>query len=536
MEQKNEVKQMRAADDKIAAAMDRIVQETIGDIPVSEQIDRKKQKFLDSFGGQQEEPAEKKKNWKKRLFLTLLLLVILGAAGVYGYYSYYFSDKFFPGTTINNIPCAELTAGEAESLIKAEVEDYRIDLTFRGDVTNTLEGSSMDYAYVSDGHVAEILKSQNPLLWITGYFENFEYEVAENISFDEEMLKSELMALDVMKSENMEAPADAYMTFQNGHFEIIPEVEGTTIDTDKMLDMVKQAVSESSAEFSAEESGVYVEPAVRSDNEALNADAESLNGVMTASIIYQLPAGEEVLNGNNLREWLTKDENGNYVKDEAMIRQKATDYVNDLADRIDTVGKEHPFTTTSGKEITVSGGSYGWKINRTQEVAQLVSEIMNNAQLAREPIYSSREVTTENNGFGDTYVEIDMTDQKVYYYEAGKIVVETDCVTGKMTRSRYTPEGIFTLTFKQKNRTLRGRALGDGTYEYESFVNFWMPFNGNIGLHDAPWRGSFGGDIYTYSGSHGCVNLPYKKAKEIYERITKEVPIICFYSEDYTVR
>ena len=56
-----------------------------------------------------------------------------------------------------------------------------------------------------------------------------------------------------------------------------------------------------------------------------------------------------------------------------------------------------------------------------------------------------------------------------------------------------------------------------------------MPFNGNIGLHDAIWRDSFGSDIYKKSGSHGCINMPYLKAKELYGEIAKGTPVICYY-------
>ena len=45
-----------------------------------------------------------------------------------------------------------------------------------------------------------------------------------------------------------------------------------------------------------------------------------------------------------------------------------------------------------------------------------------------------------------------------------------------------------------------------------------MPFNGGIGFHDASWRSKFGGTIYQYSGSHGCINLPVDKAKLLYEK------------------
>lgn len=56
-----------------------------------------------------------------------------------------------------------------------------------------------------------------------------------------------------------------------------------------------------------------------------------------------------------------------------------------------------------------------------------------------------------------------------------------------------------------------------------------MPFNGNIGLHDATWRSTFGGTIYKTSGSHGCVNLPPAVAKTIFENIAAGVPVLCYH-------
>ena len=58
-----------------------------------------------------------------------------------------------------------------------------------------------------------------------------------------------------------------------------------------------------------------------------------------------------------------------------------------------------------------------------------------------------------------------------------------------------------------------------------------MPFNCNIGIHDASWRGSFGGSIYKTDGSHGCVNAPEYLAKKIYENIEPGTPIICYKEE-----
>ena len=52
-----------------------------------------------------------------------------------------------------------------------------------------------------------------------------------------------------------------------------------------------------------------------------------------------------------------------------------------------------------------------------------------------------------------------------------------------------------------------------------SIVAYWMSFDGNNGFHDATGRSAFGGEIYKENGSHGCVNLPLEKAKEVYENV-----------------
>lgn len=103
-------------------------------------------------------------------------------------------------------------------------------------------------------------------------------------------------------------------------------------------------------------------------------------------------------------------------------------------------------------------------------------------------------------------------------------MVETDFVSGTMvsTYDCVTPEGIFGLAYKTKNAVLKGAT-------YRTPVSYWMPFYGNYGMHDANWRGSFGGQIFITNGSHGCINLPPDKAKEIYEYVSEGFPVVCYY-------
>ena len=55
--------------------------------------------------------------------------------------------------------------------------------------------------------------------------------------------------------------------------------------------------------------------------------------------------------------------------------------------------------------------------------------------------------------------------------------------------------------------------------EWDTKCNFWNNVSlCGIGLHDSTWRGGyFGGEIYKYNGSHGCINMSYDDAKYVYD-------------------
>ena len=49
-----------------------------------------------------------------------------------------------------------------------------------------------------------------------------------------------------------------------------------------------------------------------------------------------------------------------------------------------------------------------------------------------------------------------------------------------------------------------------------------------MGFHDATWRGKFGGSCYKRNGSHGCVNLPYSVAQQLYENIEAGCAVLVY--------
>lgn len=461
---------------------------------------------------------------------------LLLAGGIwYGKKVYYYREHFFENTVINQLACDNLTEKEAENLVKQQVEDYELLLQFYGGKTEKITGKSIDYQFVSDGGIRKILEEQNELFWISGLFQKHEYRVKENVSFDEDKLDRELSKLKAMDESAWEKPEDAYVTFKKNKFVIVDEVYGTTINESALKNEVGKTIRQRKEIFSAQDEKVYVMPQITKESEALVKECKQLNELAAVSVTYQLPKGELVLDGNDLRKWLSVDEKGNYYNDAEKFDKHLNKFVKKLAKKVDTLGKPRPFHTTSGLDVTVQGGNYGWKIDQKKERKALRKNIKEKQSISREPVYSSREKYKKNHGLGSTYIEVNLTEQHLYYYKKGKIVVDSPIVSGRMERSRFTPPGVYFLAYKQKDRVLRGRPLPDGTPSYESPVSFWMPFNGGIGLHDASWRGSFGGTIYKYSGSHGCINMPYGNAKKVYQLIDKDVPIVCVYNDGYSL-
>ena len=120
----------------------------------------------------------------------------------------------------------------------------------------------------------------------------------------------------------------------------------------------------------------------------------------------------------------------------------------------------------------------------------------------------------------DPHINVSISSQTLTYYEYGEVVLSSPVVTGI---NNGTPTGTFRVLNKARSVTLKGP-------DYESFVNYWIAFKGSsYGLHDASWRSSFGGNIYRYNGSHGCVNMPYYKVQALYNMVEIGTPVYIYY-------
>ena len=325
--------------------------------------------------------------------------------------------------------------------------------------------------------------------------------------------------MDCFQEENITEPESARVELGDDGYYIEPEKPGTHMILENVLAKVKEAVSagEPSIELTDED---YVSPEYTSESDEIKGLMERINSYENAEITYEIKDYEEKLDKEKIRDFL-QVEGFSVTLDE----EKITAYVQALASKYNTYADVRTFQTSSGDKVEIGGGDYGWIVNKEKEAEQIKADLDAGKPVSRELCYAQRPFVEGKDDIGNTYVEIDYTKQHLWYYENGELVVESDVVTGNISRNNGSPDGVFKIVYKDSPAVLKGE-------DYESDVTYFMPFAYNVGLHDASWRnGQFGGDIYKTSGSHGCINLPFEVADKIYKSIKVGTPVIAFYRE-----
>ena len=264
-------------------------------------------------------------------------------------------------------------------------------------------------------------------------------------------------------------------------------------------------------------------PAYTSDSPEVQAACDEMNSYLKASITY--PMDESIVVDKQLISgWITYDAEMNVTFNEDAVRE----WMREFGSKYDTVGTSRTITTPTGKTAEVSGGTYGWIVDEAAETENLINSIKNGEVAEREPAYKQTAASHGAQDWGNTYIEVDIAAQHMWYIVDGSIAMESDVVTGLPADGRDTPTGVYSILYTERDSTLKGEVdPATGKPSYETPVAFWMPFTWQgHGFHDATWQSSFGGSRYQTNGSHGCVNMPYDKAEQLFGMIGAGTPVI----------
>lgn len=452
----------------------------------------------------------------KRNVIEKILIAIASVTLIYLLVSLYFINHFYIFTVINGVNVSLKTNEDADQIMRNYVKDYKLQLIERDGETENITGQEVDLQYKGEADISEFLDRQSSVKWLASLFRRQQLDSENLFIYKKEALDNKINHLYCLNRNQIE-PRNAGFKYINGSYELVKEEYGNKIRKDNLQKAIKSSLLKGESELNLNDRLCYENPKYTLTSDKTHKTRELLNKYVSTNVTYKFGTQKEKLDGSTIHIWLTIDQDLNVEINKAA----AAWYVKQLSKKYDTVGITRNFQSSIGKVVEVKGGLYGWKINQSAETDALLDNISNGRTLTREPVYTQKALSREGNEIGNSYVEINITRQHLWFYKDGKLIAHGPVVTGNPSRGNSTAVGAYMLNYKQKDKVLSGPG-------YAANVKYWMPFYGNIGLHDASWRFSFGGEIYKKNGTHGCVNVPVYLAKEIFEHIGEGIPFICY--------
>lgn len=461
------------------------------------------------------------------LYITLVILAI-----VYFGFVYFFQDHYLPNTTVGGISCGMKTAEYVETENTSTVSRYSILIKDRKETLYVIEGSLFDYSYVNLGEEAAILEEQNAFTWPMALFNESTYTLSYSVSYDVDKLQAQINKLGLFHEDYIEQPVDAYIQLNEDGYTIVPEVMGNVPIAEQISQEILDAVKNASSSITLS-SACYVPPTLYSTSEKITVAAQTMDSYLNAVITYDIWDTQESFSRENIMSAIKLDADYQVSLDTTVFAK----YAQYLATKYNTYADKREFVTSLGDTVIIGGGDYGWVINKDKEAATILENISSGSPVTREPIYSQTALQDGPNDIGDTYIELDYTNQHLYYYKAGELMLESDFVSGSINEGWASPDGIYDINYKDCMDYHNGEKIPLTGADYRSYVDYFIVFARNIGLHDASWRKAkeFGGDTYIDDGSHGCINMPYDTVKALFDMVSNGTPVVAYYRESVPV-
>ena len=483
---------------------------------------------------QHQQAGRRKKKSKLPLIITaLLLLLIIIVAAVYGIGYLYYKDKFAANVYINGRDVSEKTLPAVMEMFAHTDIPEDIVISTPRDNSVKISLADIDYKFNYGEEIQKIYNDLDKKSWFAYLMHRTDYNFTDVSSYDQNKLMNAIDSADWGSQENVNAQLKSD---ENG-FHIVPEVQGDVFSMDVMKSYIASNLSKDVYTINAMDSGAYVQPdTVTADYQAKN---DTLNMLWNLNIGYDFNYTTEEITGKQIINLVDVDREGNYTVDEEACMK----YVEKLAKKYDTYNTVRKFKSTLQGKIKVNPSSdakYGWWLDQQETCDQLVRILKKGkSRDSVTPIYYVHDgyfeftgvasARSENDDIGKTYIEVDLSNQQWWYYKKGKKKRHGYIVSGQTTSAaRTTLEGVYKLWAKDVNHRMKDRnADGD---EWDVTCNYWNNISlCGIGMHDSTWRGGFGGDIYKWNGSHGCINMTYDDAQYIYNNVPLGTPVVMFY-------
>ncbi len=453
------------------------------------------------------------------------LIILLSLISMYLGLAYYYADGFSYNTWINGIYCTGKSVNEVNDELLKQYDYAGLTITDSDGKSYTIPAEAVNLTFDFNEVLELYLEKQNPVLWIDNLLEEAgEKRLEPKTVYDKEAYDKIVNGFSFMHGKAEEERIVKVLKGEQGYYLVNERIH--VLNQQKTREQIKEAFESFTDTLDLEGAGCYEDLVLTPEMKEELALWEKLSAYQDCGIVYRFGDETYAVDAKVVCDFIKTDEEGNFLYDEwgnlCTDEEKVYAFVDWLADEYDTVGKARQFYATRGEIVTVEGGIYGNKIDRKAEKEYLLEAFLDKRREEHEPVYEQMALKQGKDDIGDTYIEVDMTEQMMYFYENGEQKIATPVVTGNTGLRRGTPQGTNYVYSKERNRVLRGPG-------YASPVKYWMPVKGGVGIHDSSWRSRYGGTIYKTDGSHGCINTPLDEVVKLYDMVEIGTPCVMFY-------
>ena len=440
-----------------------------------------------------------------------------------------FNFVVYPRSVLNGDDISLQPASEVASSVATSVANHVLSVSDSSGFSMEIKGSDVDLKFNDKAFAASIISQQNPWLWPIAVFSSHDIAPIYESSFDEDSLKDEVDSAVDSYNQKATQSTDATMAYDNtsSTFAIVAEKQGTALNSDVVEAQVSDALQVFDSTLVLTDDA-YIHPSVTSDDANLQTAVSQANALLGATQSLTV-GGTQVaeVTKDQLASWLTINDDFSVSVDTDAITAWAQ---GEFSSQLDSVSTTRNYTTPDGSSYTVSGGTYGWNIDGASLADSISSAIESGSAGTIEiPMKQTASVWAPGAAdWGSRWIDINLTTQHAKLYDNGSVTWESDIVSGNSAKGYDTPTGVYSIDSYMTSTASSGSRVklispevdAEGNPTYTSYVDYWIPFIGNlVALHDATWRSSFGGTIYQTNGSHGCVNLPASAAASLYSLV-----------------
>ena len=477
----------------------------------------------DSFKGNEKDidlenpELERAEVIKERVILTAFGAFVVIA--VYLLISFiYYNNRFLPSTVINGEDCSGKTVEEVSQIMEEKVNDYHLTIVYNDIIVDELYGRDINLSFGDmDVVLDDICDHQKKISWIKGLvFDSEPISTSKGLYYDADILNQFINSSLVLSMTSTIKSENAGLEYVDGEYQIKPAVYGDEINKTAFINKLIGSVNSLNTSVDINRDECFIMPELTEDNKTLIKSCKEANKLIQNKIelnvtddLFELPVDLK-------KDWLAVDSTGELIfNSDAFSR-----YMDRLDKSYSYSDDEREFKTYHGDTVTVKCGDFNTAVNRTKLTEDMSLAMLNQ----RDSRVVVDFISYENSEIGNSYIEVDLSNQMLWMFINGEQVVAAPVITGKDDGEHNTPEGVYRLKSKTQNTTV--------TENGESKeVAYYIGVNGDIGVCDATWKNLFGGSVYKNDGSDGSVYVLEDSAKDIYENCYENMPVIMYHHE-----